>query len=843
MFRLSLRYLLKHRWQSLLMLLGIALGVGVMVSIDLANTSAMQALMLSTEALTGKATHQISASGQYLDESVYVSLRRQGVLPNASPILSALVSVREMANTPLYLLGIDPLVDFTLRENLGNQPVPVTSLYSLLVEPNTLFISHALAKRYQINIGDSLHVEIEGRVVPMRVAGILAINANADPAKEGVLLADIATVQEITGHLGQIERIDLKIDKDQEAQQIEAIQHLLPPGWQISPTAARQGAIAHLTEAFRLNLSALSLLAMVVGLFLIYNTMTFSVVQRRPLFGLLRSLGVSRKEIFALVVGEASVVGILGTSIGILLGILMAQKTIEVVTQTISDLYFVSTVRHVTLPIASLLKAGLLGISAVVATAIPPAAEASLVPPQVALNRTNLENKTRLSVRLISLLGLPLIALGILLIVLTQSLIAGFTAMFLVILGLAMLSASAFREMMRLVEKVLGRFLGFLGRMAPRSLVRALSRTGVATISLMIAIAVSIGMGLMIHSFRQTVVLWLEQSLQGDIYISVPSLSANRFFSPIDPTVLPAIKSWPGVEEVDVLRSVMVESSWGTVQLSATDNPYIGRERYFKARIGDENTLFEALKNGAVMLSEPLANRAGLKLGDTITLFTPKGRQDFPVAAIYYDYATNDGIVMMLLSVYQAYWNDPAITAIGIRVNPGVDAEAMVRDLQQHLPTNQRLLIRSNQTLRQDVLRIFDQTFAVTAALRIMATLVAFIGMISALLLLQMEKQHDLGVLKAHGISAVQIGELTLLETILMGIAAGVLAIPTGISIALILIRVINLRSFGWTIQFANDPAILINALLITLIASIIAGLLPAYRLSQISAAEAMRNE
>ena len=266
---------------------------------------------------------------------------------------------------------------------------------------------------------------------------------------------------------------------------------LLPVGAQIVAVDARSGTIEEMTAAFRLNLMALSLLALVVGLFLIYNTMTFSVVQRRGLFGTLRCLGVTRGEVFVLVVSEALVVGVIGAFLGLGLGIVMGRGAVGAVTQTISDLYFVVTVQEIEIATTSLVKGALLGILATVLAAAPPAWEAASVPARAALSRSGLERKARRAVAWVAVGSLVLLALGLgLLAISTGNLAVSFAGTLAVIVAFAALTPLATTLLMRVATRPLGRIWGALGRMAPRDINRSLSRTSVAIAALMTAVSV-----------------------------------------------------------------------------------------------------------------------------------------------------------------------------------------------------------------------------------------------------------------------------------------------------------------------------------------------------------------
>lgn len=843
--RLGWRYIVGHAWQSILMVLGIALGVAVMVSIDLANASASRAFSLSAEAVTGKATHQIVSTSGAMDETVYTNLRKSGKGELAAPVVTALVSSAALGGAPLQLLGIDPFVDGSFRGYLGSgNELNTGSLTPFLTRPGAVLLSTELAGRSSLTPGDSFTLNFEGRSREVYLAGTLsAADALTRRSLNGVVLADIATAQELTGKIGRLDRIDLILPKDEQGS-AAALQADLPAGVRLETVESRNGSIAQMTAAFQLNLTALSMLALVVGLFLIYNTMTFSVVRRRGLFGTLRSLGVTRSEVFTLVIGETLIVGVAGSLLGVGLGILLGRNTVGMVTQTINDLYFTTTVRAVGLPVSSLIKGGVVGVLATLITAVLPAIEAALVEPRVAQLRSGLEKKTRFLTGLIGLAGLIFAGAGFLLFqVPAKDIVPGLGGTVLVVIGFAMLSAVAMRGLLAAVTPLTGRLFGSLGRMAPRNLVKTLSRTAVAVAALMVAVAVTIGVSLMIDSFRYTVTVWLEQTLQSDVYISGPSFTSNTSVVPIDAGVVDQVTAWPGLVRADRLRSTVVDSPEGPVNLSATTNPDVGKERLFKDGSPTPDEIMQAMREGSVLLSEPLANRLDLSVGDSISLYTPDGERNFPVARIFYDYASSEGSLLIWMEQYRQIWDDPAVTSIGLRLPPGSDPDQVVGKLRSGLQTDQQLIIRPNKSLRQDVMEVFDRTFAITAALRILATIVAFIGVLSTLLLLQLEKQREIGVLKALGLTGKQLWQLVMLETGLMGLTAGILAVPTGVALSLILIYVINLRSFGWTLQFDMRPGAFAMGLLIAVSAALLAGVVPAWRLSRMEAAEAIRYE
>jgi putative ABC transport system permease protein len=843
LLNVSWRYLTGHLWQSLLMVIGISMGVAVVVGIDMANQSASRAFDISTQAVTGRATHYITAGSQGIDEAIYTQMRRAGTGASIAPIISDYITVPQMEGITLQILGVDPFAETPFRNYLaGSQGIPITTLTPFLTQPNSVLISQNLAARDNLNLGDEFDIEYTGRKIRLHIAGLLEpVDSLSRRALDGMLLMDIATAQKLTGRLGQIDRIDLILPDDEAS--LAEIKSLLPAGILVLPVAARSGTVEEMTAAFRLNLSALSLLAMVVALFLIYNTMTFSVVQRRPLFGTLRSLGVTRREVFLLVVSEAFIIGILGALLGLISGVLMGRGAVRLVSQTINDLFFVTTVRDIPIPLDSLIKGALLGILATSITAAFPAWEAASVPPRTALSRANLESKAQRAIRWLAAAGIvTILAGGAILLAPSKSLILSFSGTFAAVSGFALLTPLTTRWMMSAGSLLTSRMFGVLGRMAPREVINSISRTSVAVAALMVAISVTIGVSLMVGSFRFTVETWMSQILHGDIYVSVPGDTVSQLLKTLQPGVIPILEDTPGVERVDLLQNAIVDSPDGPIQISANNNPNDGLEQIYLAADYPADKIWAAVEQGSVLVSEPLANRLDLPLhGGELSLYTPGGLQTFPVAGIYYDYASSQGSAILSLGQYRQLWDDERIAAAALILEPGVDADVLAEALEIQLAPIQSLLVRPNQALRADTLEVFDRTFAITGALQLMTTFVAFVGVLSAMMSLQLDKQRQLGILKAIGFTGRQLWQLIALETGLMGAVAGLLAMPTGYMLALILVYIINRRSFGWTLQMQIQPAPFVQALVLAVLAALLAGLYPAYRIIQRNTAEAIR--
>jgi putative ABC transport system permease protein len=838
-----------------LAILGVALGVAVVVSIELANASARRAFTLSTEAVTGRATHQVIGGPDGLPDTAFRDLAlADGV--GGTIAMAPVVEGYGVLPTPsgkggrlLRILGVDPFSEPPFRPYLkagggdrNAREAPI-DLGALLTRPGAGVLAAATARELGLKPGGTFRLRVGGVERTVEVAGVL------EPQDEGsrraladLLVMDISAAQETLGRNGKIDRIDLILPEGNPGEKLLArAAAVLPPGAQILRSSSRSQTTEEMTRAFRLNLTALSLLALICGVFLIYNTMTFSVVQRRTLIGTLRALGVTRGQIFSLILGEAAVVGVVGTALGLGAGVLLGRGLVRLVTQTINDLYFVLTVRELSIPALTLLEGAALGIGATLLAAAAPAWEATQAPPRAVLTRSILESQLRQALPKVTLAGVGLL-LGGLLLLIPKNLVISFTGLFGVILGCALLAPVVTVLLMRVLRRPMGALFGVLGRMAAGGVVAALSRTAVAIAALVIAVSVTVGIGVMIDSFRQTLIDWLEHTLQDDIYVTVPSRGGGFVGADLDAEVVRKAAAVPGVVRVETLRRMELTTPDGPVRMVALGTDLWGLSRH-ELQQGDAATAWPAvLDDSAVVVSEPFSRRHGVDAGATIRLPTDAGLRPFHVVGVYSDFASDQGLVLMSGTTYARFWHDPFFSGFSVNLAPGVDADQAIERLRS-AEGDATLFIRSNQALKKISLDIFDRTFRITAVLRLLAGLVAFIGVLSALMALQLERARELGVLRANGVTPAQVWQLITSQTGLLGLAAGLLSVPVGLALAAIMIFVINRRSFGWTIHMLVTPAVLFQALGLALIAALLAGLYPAWKMARTSPALALREE
>ncbi len=844
-FRFSLRYLIRKRLQTFLLILGITLGVAVVVAIDFSNETAKNALDLSVQNLLGTATHQIISSSNKIPEQLVVDMKKDSKFENASPIVEGFVKVPAFQENNMLLFGIDPLMDFSIRNIYGSQSNVMFSLINAITEKGSIIISKETAEIYKVSTNEIISVEFEGRQHDLKIVGIIS---NEDPlikrSLNSLLITDISTAQEVLGRVGFIDKIDIVLS---DGNQISEINRILPGDLILISRNDQKDQVENMVAAFQLNLTALSLLALVVGLFLIYNTMTFSVIQRRELIGVYRGFGFYRSEIFKIILFEALLIAIIGTIFGIIGGILLGRQTVNLILQTINDLYYTTIIQDVEIPIISLIKGLLLGVFATILVAIPPAFESTRVTPRNAELRSGLELKTRLSIKRMVLIMAGCYLVGSILLFLPifrNNLWWAFLATFFVVVGFSLLTAVCLNYFLPFLAKPVMKIFGLFPGMAVRELYRSLSRTGIAISSLMVAVAVTLGMTIMIASFRNTVEIWLAETLVGEIYLSVPNQFSNLSTAEIDMEVLSELLTYPDIQSYNTLATLNLMTEKGNIQMDIITNEKIGYERLFLKTDLNPDEIWNSLLNGSILLSEPLSNRLNLDLGDSLKLISPSGPVELPVAGIFFDYASNQGHLIMAKDAFLKNWDSYPVSAVSLYLKPDKDISTAVKELQRiNLDQSQNLIIRDNETLQNDALAVFDRTFMITNALRFIATIIAIIGIYGAVLLILEDRKKEIGILKAIGVRSREFWKLLLTETGLMGFFAGLFAIPTGIIISLILVYVINLRSFGWTIQFHFEFIYIIQAFLLSIASAIIAGIFPILRINRLETIKIIRNE
>jgi putative ABC transport system permease protein len=829
-YRLIVRPLLREPLRTLLMVLAVALGVAVVLAIDLAGNAAAGSFRSSMETLMGDSNLEVTAAGG-VPESVVGTLAMLPYAMRISPRIEGYAVLTD-SQKAFPLIGLDSIAEGgefqgneTAKNSTPAQQDQVGDLLSQIAQNDSVWVGASLGKK----LGDQVSLLINDQVHQYIVRGVFPDSDGNDSA----ILMDLATAQDALRRSGRVDRILLKVPTTPGIEEWQQrLRRVLPAGVDVQPQGTETNENRTMLAAFRLNLRLLSYISLVVGAFLIFNTISVSVVRRRPEIGIVRALGASRGAILSAFVGEAACLGAAGALIGLPLGRAMATGAVKLIGATVQSLYVSSRPGPVELTVDSVVLAFVIGIGIAVVSAFAPAREASLVSPVEAMARGGREyvaqvHKVR-DLWIALLIGACAAAASFAPAISGRPLL-GYAAVVLLVAASALMIPAIVGALTSFSAKLLGRMLGVEALLASRSLSASLRRTSVLVGALSTAIAMMISVGIMVGSFRETVLLWMENQLPADLYIRPAGNPGADRHPTISPGLAEQIAKLPGVAAVDRLRAYEISVDGMPATLAAADLRVLQSyhsSAFFSGRTPDQ-VLADLNSGDVVLASEPFTYKHHVKAGDSIRLSLGANQANFRIADVYYDYSSERGNILMSRKTLLRYLPDPAPSNIAVYINPDASSETVRAEIEQ-AAAGKRVIVSSNRELRVDAIRIFDRTFAITYALEAVAVLVAMMGIAGALIVLVMDRRREIGLLRFLGGAAGQVRKLILVEAGLLGLLANIVGLALGCALSLILVYVINKQSFGWTIRFHWPVAVLFGGLTCVYIATVLAGLYPA---------------
>jgi putative ABC transport system permease protein len=800
-YRLILRPLSRERMRTVLMIAAVALGVAVVLAIELAGEAAAGSFRSSVETLAGSGDFEVTATGGVPAEV----LTRLALLP--------------------YPLKLRPRIEDYAVIAATNRVVP--------------FIGVDMLGASEFQRGDSIWVGKEAGWKPGDHVRLIVNDESAEYTVRGIvdgagdaIVTDLAPAARLLRRGTTLDRILIDVPPSRPLDRWESIlRRVLPDGVTLAPQGARTEENRRMLAAFRWNLRVLSYIALVVGAFLIYNTISVSVVRRREEIGIMRALGATRFGVLGAFLMEAACLGLAGGLAGVALGRLMATGSVRLVAATVESLYVSSTPAPIALTWAVAIAGISIGVLLSVVSALAPAWEASQVVPVEAMARGRRDHAVRMHQwRDLAFGGAVAIAAWFA----SRQPPAGGKPLFGYLAALLMIGASALAIpalvsfVSRVTGAVAGRAFGVEALLASRSLAGSLRRTAVLVGALSTAIAMLSAVGIMVGSFRQTVLLWMEDRLQADLYLRPAGPAGADRHPTLAPDIPARLRALPEVAAVDRYRAYEISYQGLPATLGGGDAHIAGRygRRPFLSGARPADVFAQLPGHDNVIVSEPFANKHGVQRGDTLELPVGGRRVRFRVIDIYGDYSNERGYIIMDRGTLLKYLPDPAPSNVAVYLRPGVSLVEGRRAVEAALGGH-RVMVFTNRSLREEAIRVFDRTFAITYALEAVAVFVAVMGVAGALLALVIDRRREFGLLRFLGGATGQIRRIILFEAGLLGLLANIAGVALGFCLSLLLIYVINRQSFGWTIQFHWPVTVLVSALSIVYAATVLAGIYP----------------
>ncbi len=866
LFSLLLRtHVTQQPVRVLLSLLGVSLGVMASVAITTANVDVLRSFEEAVTEVAGSATLEVLGGDLGVDETVIMAVRAAPGVTAVLPVIEEGVVMAQGARhgEAVQLFGLDLIGEVGTR-GFRLQPASVRDALEQLLASDTAYLGEKLAEDWHLDVGSQFEVIVGGRAVRLHVAGLLHTETARSSVWNRAMLMDIAAAQVLFESIGRLDRIEVVTAQDYPLEDIEAaLRAALSPHLTIQRPAQRTKQVEQMVRAFQLNVRVLSWVGLLVGTFLIYNTIAFMVAQRRREIGIYRALGMTERRVAALFLTEAGILGIVGGIVGGISGVLLAGSLVSLVSQTISDLYVpispglavMSFNHHLW---SALLQGVSLGTIVSMIGAWGPSLDASRTIAVRALAPGDYEVTQQLRLPRFAWTAGGLFSLAAILSLLNPLAglpVFGYLATLCLLAALSCLApiciqALGFRPR-RAQDFLLGPG-GSLRQIAVSHAARHPGRNGVTVSALMIGLAIMIGVVVMVRSFRQTVELWVNETVIADMVVAPSAWLHGRNVGQASRALPGAwaakLASIDGVAAVDTYRDAHVDVQGQSVALISRNlRLHAQRSRYLVIEGDSATMLRRAADTGGVLVSEVLANRLGVREGMSIAITTPAGVQNVPIVAKFYDYATDGGKMVMDRAQYQALWHDDRVTVFPIYLDVGADVAAVRRSIAQQVMMNEQgvasPLVISNAELRREILDIFDRTFVLTYVLEAIAVFIAVLGIMNTLVTAVLERRRELATLQAIGASPTQVRQLVLWEAAYLGALGAVLGVIGGLLLAVVLIKVINKQSFGWTIQMTVPIGVLLQAVILALGAALVAGYWPARWAANQPVVEGLREE
>ena len=832
---LVLRPIVRESLRTLLTVCGIAVGVAVVVAIALANQSALRAFRESVDAVSGRANYEIASEG--LDETLLLKLQpfwQRGL--RFAPVID-IDGIVQPQQIPIRILAVDLLSDIHFRDYRYAQ---IQAVYINLFKDDSIILPATFARDHGLRLGSPIEPNVLGHDTTMIVRGILEARGPATAFNGSIGIADIATAQKRFGMLGRLTRIDLLVPDEKL---VDEIKRMIPADARIERPSRRNERVEKMLRAFRVNLFALAGVALLVGMFLVYNAVLISILRRRKDVGVLKTLGASPRQVFVAFVVEGLLFGAIGSAAGIALGNVLAFAILRTISRTVNELYVVSQPEAIALTPTIIAVGALVGMLLSLVSAIQPSLEAARVQPNLLIQSGLQQRVQRFRRRRFVIAAAVCFAAGSAITLLPPIkgiAVGGYVAVLFVVIGFSLLAPAIVTIATTWLATPLRAIFGTIGQLAPASIRASLRRTAVATAALAVATGMMIAVALMVGSFRETVRVWVNQTVSSDLWLRPAKMLSNADAALFRPQIGDDLKRVPFIAAIDRIRGhdfvygdSLIAVGSGDLDVAARfgDLPMITPRSAAKA-------LEDAIRLNGVVVSESFSLKFNKRVGDVVEL-----PQRFPITGIYRDYSNDRGVVIMDRALYVRTFHDDAINTVIIYLKPGVSAEWARAQLESMFGPKYHAFAVTNREIRRAVMRIFDQTFVITYALLAVAIAVAVLGIINTLTALILERTRELALLRVIGMTIADVRNMIVIESAILGLVSTAIGIAMGYALSWILIYVINKQSFGWTIEFHTPVRIIVASCAVTLVSAALAGLAPARLAARIDLASAIKTE
>jgi putative ABC transport system permease protein len=771
------------RWS--LTLAGIVLGVAVFVAMHTANRSIFASFDKTVDQVAGATQLQVSAGGFGFEESVLERVQAIPEVEVAVPIIETTVETSIAEQGSILVLGIDMTGDRRLREydlEDGDDAI-IDDPLVFLAQPDSLMVTQEFARQNKLEVNSRIPlITIEGEK-QFTVRGIMKSSGMSQAFGGNLAIMDIYAVQHVLGRGRRFDRIDLRAKEGVSVEKCQAaVQAVLGPSFEVQPPSVRGRQFEAILQSYSAAMTLSSLFALIVGMFIIYNSFAIAVTHRRAEIGILRALGATRGQIQRLFFLESIVAGFVGSALGAGLGIVMASTVTSYMSSVVEQSVGIAQrVGELALE-PRLIAVGIaIGIMTSIIAAWIPARSAARVDPVQALQKGKYqilsagENRKRLWVATIVFL------ISMLCLFVSQSKTFFYLGYALIIVTGLLLAPALTLLISRSLRPVLKALMPAEGTLAADSLAQAPRRTSATVSALMLSLAMVVGFGGFARSFYASLGDWLQNVLNPDFFVTASAnLSARSMTFPKE--IGTVIENVPGVDQVQLVRNGRVLIQGIPVMLLATEMEKFSttvKRTVVEGSLKEMDRLTIAGKG--LIVSDSFSTIHNAHVGDVVTLPTPSGLLNLPIAGVVRDYSDIQGSIIIDRAVYLKWWtNDNAVNVARIYVKKGEDPSVVRQRIISTLSKKGHLLVLTNADVRDWIMKILDQWFALTYNQIAVAILVAVLGIVNTLTVSITDRRRELGVMQAVGGFRNQVRRTIWTEALSIGVIGLMLGTALG---------------------------------------------------------------
>lgn len=847
---ISSRHLFEAKLRTVLTIFGVAVGVATMVGITAINRSVLAAFRSTVDTIAGKADLTVTASTAGFDDELVEKVKELPGIAHASGGLTVIAPVVGAPGESLYIMGVDLLDDGYFRnyEGVDRDIGSLADDLEFLNSTDRLLVSERFAREHNLKTGDPFQLQTKDGQKEFFVHALLKETGPVKAFGGSVAVMYVLSAQEAFGRQRKIDRIDVAVEKGVDVEKVQAeLRKVLGPQFDVERPDRRGGSVEKMVLSFQMGLNLGSAVALLVGVFLVYNTVSIGVVQRRREIGTLRALGATRFRIRSLFTLEALLIGLIGTVLGLPFGVAIARAALGIVSGAIGSLYVQVNAKDVVITGVEYGLGVALGVLGSAFAALRPAINASAVQPVEALRRDVAAGSGAASLR-----SGPVI-LGFVLLLLiypctfikppTENLpVGGYLAIFCTLMGVTLISPLILRGLQRLYQRPGELFLGISGRMAADNFARAPVRTAVPVSALAIGVAMSVCIGGFVGSFQESSNKWIDQSVPADLFVTSASKLGGVKNNPMSPALGDELRKLPYVEDVDLVR-IFSHDVMGLRIYVISLNP---KTYYAHARptiLAGHMPTDEEREQGYVTVSENLARRRNLKPGDVIEMNSPTGIQKFTVGAVIIDYTSDQGSVFVDRKRFIRDFKDDRVDTYELYLSDDSKLDEVRKTITDRWGKQYDLYVLSNADLRKEAMAMVDNAFSVTYAMEAVAVLLALLGVINTLLAAVLDRTREIGLLRAVGAARRHIIQLISGEATLIGLTGGLIGVISGSVLGMIVTHVVGEQSTGWAFPFIFPTRLALQMVTASTVCALIAGLFPAKRAANLDVVEALAYE